>query len=626
MKRILGLIFIFAWLWLSIEFWGIYQSLEEYPNTSGHFILSDRHGTIIADLPWNGGYSLPYTWTLDTPLVKGIIEIEDRRFYSHFGIDILSKLNVVWESLHAGKFTRGGSTITEQYVKNRYFPQAPRTLEEKVREGFWAFAVELRYKKEEILKKYLETVYMGNGIYGIPAALESYFTTDITASLDDDTISETIVRLRYPNLWWSSEEYKNQIAERLWLKIPSWPLPKREKRGYINTFPFLTDRIKKEITLYCNKKTSELHEFVLDIPPDICSGSYIKIISSIDKDASIYASDTLWAILYPLEEKNVHNGAIFVWSEKEKKVLVYIWNRLDATGNGYDMIEKKRSVGSILKPFLYLIALHGHDPNDLILDEKKVYDTEKEWVSYIPENYIPKAYGPVTLKSALGNSLNSAAVRLTEDIGVSRVYASFRSLGFDLDHDASYYGYGIVLWAVELTLENIVSGYSNLTHLDDRENFLLFDILSDKTNRSMTFWESSILNTSLPMAVKTGTSTDFRDNWTVWYNDDIVIGIWVGNTDGSSMNDVSWVTGAWPIYHRVAEDLITRWYTKKKERTFPEWIMTNYLCQDEKCFQKEIAFTRIWYERKSRPASKLYYEKDFITPLTLEEKENWKIR
>jgi membrane carboxypeptidase/penicillin-binding protein PbpC len=217
-------------------------------------------------------------------------------------------------------------------------------------------------------------------------------------------------------------------------------------------------------------------------------------------------------------------------------------------------------------------------------------------------------------------------VRLTEDIGVGRVYASFRSLGLDLNHDASYYGYGIVLWAVELSLENIITWYSNLTYLEDKENYLLFDILSDSSNRSMTFGESSILNTSIPMGVKTGTSTDFRDNWTVWYNDDIIIGIWVGNTDGSSMNDVSWVTGAGPIFHRVAEDLIERGYIKKGLFSVPQWLIQNYLCQDEKCFQKEITLTRSWYERKSRPLSNVYYETDFITPLTLEEKEKWKIR
>lgn len=626
MKRFLIIILSLILVWWIIEWIRISRNLEVSPSHIGYFILMDRSGAIMTHLGNNGWYSIPYSGSLDIAIVNDIIEIEDRRFYSHFGIDILSKLNVLWESILMGRVTRGWSTITEQYIKNSYFPEAPRNFKQKLREWMWALVAEYKYSKEEILSKYLETAYMGNGIYGVPAAIEQYYSGGDESTLSSDQMVEIIVRLRFPNLGGSSESYRTLVSERLWYEITKNPIPKREKQVYPHMFPFLTERIKKELNLYCKWEPSLLHHFVYEISDDLCKTSYIRLRTSIDSKASKYASDTLSAVLYPLEEKNVHNGSIYAWSETEKKVLIYIWNRHDSTGNSYDMIVRKRSVGSILKPFLYLVALHGHDPNDLILDEKKIYETGNEWISYLSENYIPKAFGPVTLKSALWNSLNSAAVRLTEDIGVSRVFASLRSLGFDLDHDAGYYGYGIALWAIELSLESIIQWYRNIMDLTDREQFLLYDTLSDSGNRSMTFGESSILNTSIPLAVKTGTSTDFRDNWTVGYNDEVAIGVWVGNTDGSSMDDVSWVTGAGPIYHRIAEDLIERWYMRNNTISVPLWVTKNSLCLDEKCFQKEITFTKTGYERKSRPASKLFYESDFVTPLTSEEKANWKIR
>ncbi|GAB0174946.1 MAG: hypothetical protein HHAS10_08250 [Candidatus Altimarinota bacterium] len=627
MKRILLTLLFSLTLIGVITITDIYQSLETTPNLRGNLLIFDRNEKQIALLPGEDGYSIEYSGSLDVVLVHNIVSIEDKRFYSHYGIDLFSKLNVLRESLLAGKITRGGSTITEQYIKNRYFPEAPRSISQKFREGLWAFIAEIKYSKDEILKKYLETVYMGNGIYGIPAAIENYFGNKDINSISDEAISEIITRLRYPNLGGSSEEYRKQIENRLGLKSTEKPLLKREKKNYMDTLPFLTERIKKELSLYCNNPvSSKLSDFTLSISNDICSNPYKKIITSVDKDASIEANNILRSVLYPLEAKNVHNGAIYAWSEKEKKVILYIGNKDDAIGNQYDMIVKKRSVGSVLKPFLYHIILEHHDPNEFILDEAKVYETGQDGVSYVPENYIPKAYGPISLKSALGNSLNSATVRLTEEIGVSKVYENFRSLGFELNHDASYYGYGIVLGSIELSLENIVSGYRHITELNNPQNFLLYDILSDHANRSMTFGESSILNTSLPMAVKTGTSTDFHDNWTIAYTDEIIIGVWVGNADNSSMDDVSGVTGAGPIFHHIAEELIRRGYIRKKEIIPPVGVTLGSLCLDESCFRKEIAYTKTGYVGKSRPASKIYYANEFVTPLTSDEITNWKIR
>lgn len=179
-----------------------------------------------------------------------------------------------------------------------------------------------------------------------------------------------------------------------------------------------------------------------------------------------------------------------------------------------------------------------------ILDDTRIYPTGVGDQSFIPINYSPKSYGPIRLREALGNSLNSAAVRLSETLGISRIHHFLKENGLELDHDAGYYGYGIALGNIELTLENIVHAGAGLINMNDGDLFLLQEALANPRNRSAAFGISSILNSTLSLPVKTGTSTDFRDNWALSYHPDAVIGVWVGNADGSPMQDVSGVSGA----------------------------------------------------------------------------------
>lgn len=186
-------------------------------------------------------------------------------------------------------------------------------------------------------------------------------------------------------------------------------------------------------------------------------------------------------MIVPLQKENIKNAAILIWDNRHQKVIAYIGNRSNIGGeNAIDMITQRRSVGSVLKPFLYGLAFdRGYDGESLVLDDTRIYETDDSTKKYIPENYVPKSYGPISLREALGNSLNSAAVRLSESLGIGAVYDQYMKNGLDLDHDAGYYGYGIALGSVELTLENIVRGYDHLTDLKTPTNFLLFQILSE---------------------------------------------------------------------------------------------------------------------------------------------------
>ncbi len=143
-------------------------------------------------------------------------------------------------------------------------------------------------------------------------------------------------------------------------------------------------------------------------------------------------------IITPLESENIKNAAVYIRENNTGKILVYLGNRSESTeASEIDMIEERRSVGSVLKPFIYKLAFeNGSDGESLILDDTRIYDTDDPIKKYIPENYVPKSYGPIRLKEALGNSLNSATVRLSEKIGIGNIADFYRKNNLDLDHDA----------------------------------------------------------------------------------------------------------------------------------------------------------------------------------------------
>lgn len=235
-----------------------------------------------------------------------------------------------------------------------------------------------------------------------------------------------------------------------------------------------------------------------------------------------FVSSTIDGTLTPLGEKNVTNGAAYIYDPTTGKVLAYVASRPGSSA--VDMIVQRRSVGSILKPFVYLLALRdGADSESLVMDNLHEYPTGYEEKVFVPQNYAPKSYGPIRLREALGNSLNSATVRISEKVGIGKIYDFFRQNGLDMEHDAGYYGYGISIGTVELTLENVVESFSHLLNTEDKNVFLIEQILREPENRAKTFGISSILNTSIPLPVKTGTSTDFRDNWVVSYHPSAII-------------------------------------------------------------------------------------------------------
>jgi membrane carboxypeptidase/penicillin-binding protein PbpC len=348
------------------------------------------------------------------------------------------------------------------------------------------------------------------------------------------------------------------------------------------------------------------------------------------------------------------------------EVLIYQWSK-DFKAEDIDwqvnVIKSRRQFWSTLKPFLYLLALNSSaNPDDLIIDIKSEYDSFKKWKIYISENYSLREYGIIRLKKALWNSLNNATVRLAKEIWLQKVWQFYKEYWFKLDFDAEYYGYSLVLWNPDITLENLVLSYINLlpnykinnnrklnfyyleslkkrdnlqsskinlewqfTNFKKREinsnKFLLYNILRDPDNRDISFGVNSILNTSVYQAVKTGTSSDFRDNLIVSYNPDFIIWIWIWNNDNSSMVWVTGITWAGYIWHSIIEEAINLWYINENNYDIPKIIEESDYCLDEKCFRKEIIYKKKEKKYYSRIIDSIYDKRDLFENLSDYERE-----
>lgn len=568
---------------------------------AGRILLTDRNGEVITDRAYPNGYYKFIEANLESEFVEALVEIEDKNYYSHWGVNIPAKIRAVRDNF-SGKRVSGGSTITEQYVKNKYFKTQKRSYLQKMREAVLAVYFNAKMSKDHLLNIYYHDAYFGNNLYGVGAALEVYFEKD---DLDELTQEETVILLSLlnnPSIKNLEEryfkEYFEQVKKRLGYNFEStyrWKLWRKENR---DKFPFVTQKYLKSLSDTQMTIDAELQEFSREVLQD-----------TLDE----------------LKGKNVTNGAVFAMIPSTGEILIYQWSKdfhaEDIEGQ-VDIIGAQRQPGSTVKPFLYLMALEAWaHPDDLVLDIESEYNSFQEGKVYISENYSLKEYGLVRFKKALGNSFNNATVRLARELGLEEVYEYYETYWFNLPFGAEHYGYSLVLGNAETTLEDLVMSYTRLLNLQDPDKFLLYDILSDPDNRDISFGVNSLLSTSIPQAVKTGTTSDFRDNLVVSYHPDLVLGVWVWNNDNSSMQWVTGITGAWYIWHQIIEKAILMWYIRDRKIKIPEGIEQTSYCLDIDCLRKEIIYSKTGKNYDSRIADKIYTESDIFEELSAYERD-----
>jgi penicillin-binding protein 1C len=520
---------------------------------------------------------------MSSAIIAATLSAEDRRFREHGGVDVLATGRALRNAALAKTPASGASTISQQLIK--LAAPAPRTAGRKLAEIWLALCLERRWSKDRILTEYLNRLEYGNLQTGIAAASRHYFgkpPSDLSAA-------EAAFLAALPRAPGRLNPRTDFAAAR---ERQQWVLRRMAANGALD--PDALARAKAEpLELHPAGRAFAAPHFVdlLLQRRGIIAPEGGAIRTTLDLGLNRFVERCLAENLAQLADKNVRGGAAVVLDNATGDVLA-----LAGTGdyfeagagqiNGAWMI---RSPGSAVKPFTYLLALErGAEPATIVPDVPTSFATPTGL--YRPNNYNHRFHGPVSLRAALGNSLNVAAIRALElGGGPESLHHALRQCGITtLDHPSDYYGLGLTLGNGEVRLLELANAYATLARLgvfrpfrlllrepgtapsdrrafDSRAAFLLADMLADNSARAASFGLTSHLAFDFPVACKTGTSSDYRDNWTVGYTPEFTVAVWVGNPDGQPMRGITGVTGAAPVMHEIFLHLRrtagTTWFT-----------------------------------------------------------------
>jgi penicillin-binding protein 1C len=541
------------------------EALLQPPPSSTLFLARD--GTPLRHLlNEDGTRSAPPVKYAEIPpaLVHALLAAEDKRFFSHGGIDLLAVMRAAWDNGRSGKIVSGASTIHQQLIKNTTPQAGRRTLWIKIVEALRARRLAMCWSREEVLAAYASRVSFGNLMTGISTAASGYFHKP----LGDLTPAECALLAALP-------------------QSPARLNPFRHLEGVLPRQRRILDKMHALHWL-----DDEQHRVALDqkIVLQRFSGGFeaphaVEMLRGGGHGETIRTTlnatlqqqvETIVAQrLESLKGRHVTHAAVVVIANATGAVLALAGSRdfFAQDGGQLNGAWAAHSPGSAMKPFTYEIAFErGATPASIVADLPVEFGTASG--TYRPENFSLRSYGPMTYRYALGNSLNISAVRVLDSIGgAETLLPKLRELGMStLTEDAAHYGLGLTIGNASVRLVELANAYACLARLGrfkpwtllqdneaaaerrllgENESWLIADILSDNQAREMAFGSWSVLRLPFRCAVKTGTSSTFRDNWTLGYTPEFTVGVWVGNFDNTPMQDVSGVTGAGPIFRDV---------------------------------------------------------------------------
>ncbi|MFH2085849.1 MAG: transglycosylase domain-containing protein [bacterium] len=557
--------------------------------------IQDRDGGTLYEL-YQDYNRIPSALT-DVPkqLQEATIAIEDKEFYSHQGFSVTGYLRGFLRLFTTGR-AQGGSTLTQQLVKNVLL-SSDRTITRKLKELVLSMQIEKKFSKDEILQMYLNEAPYGGTAIGIAAASERYFGVepkDLTLTQSAILAGMPQAPSRYSPYGSDKKAYVGRAADVLRRMREDGKITGVQEKTSVEELPNVefkpqTASLKAPHFVFYVKDqlVNLLGEAVVE------EGGYT-VTTTLDSELQDFAQTTVKEEIDRLENVHVTNGAALVMNPQNGEVLAMIGSK-DYFTPDYDgqvnVVMSLRQPGSAIKPVTYATAFtKGYAPSSLILDVPTKFPGGKEGEFYEPKNYDGKFHGPVQLRFALGSSLNIPAVKLLSLVGLKDMLTTAYDMGFDslapTAANMTRFGLSVTLGGGEVRLYDLVHAYSAFANggervepvsilkvvkdgrtlyeakqakkqrvLSEEVAFLINHVLYDNNARLMTFGANSYLNMSgRPIAVKTGTTNDKRDNWTVGWSTKAVVGVWVGNNDNSPMKEVaSGVTGASPIWRKIIQ-------------------------------------------------------------------------
>lgn len=556
--------------------------------------ILDREGETIYEV-FNEEKRIPVVLDqVPETLQLATIAVEDEDFYNHQGFDLRGIVRGFSKIFTSGR-AQGGSTLTQQLVKNVLLT-SERTVTRKLKEFVLAVQIERKFDKDQILQMYLNEAPYGGTSWGVQAAAELYFGKDVS----ELNLTESVILAGLPQrpsyyspFTGSRDAYvgrANHVADRMYAS------------GFISEEEL--NQVKQDITeveftspdsglkaphfvAYVQQRLAETYG------QEVVEGGGLKVTTTLDLDIQELAQEAVSEEIKKVEDLNITNGAAIVLDTNTGEILAMVGSK-NYSASDYDgkfnVVTALRQPGSAIKPVTYVTAFKkGYTPSTMLMDVPTEFPGGTGQPAYEPVNYDGEYRGPTQLRYALANSINVPAVKLLALVGVRDVLETAYDMGLSslapTNENMSRLGLSMTLGGGEVRLLELAGAYSAFANggfrvdpvgilkvedrngqvleeydpgqgrrvLTEEESWLINSILSDNEARSMVFGPNSSLNIpGREVAVKTGTTNDQRDNWTIGWSPSRIVGVWVGNNDNSSMKKVaSGITGAAPIWRKI---------------------------------------------------------------------------
>ena len=531
--------------------------------------LTDRHGEPLRTLlsQRQGVDRWVELSDIAPEFVQAVLVSEDHRFRNHPGIDPLAIARAVRDNVAGRQVVSGASTLTQQLLRTLQTEPSERNLQAKLVEAYWATRLEILHSKDEILEAYLNRVPFAPAVYGVDEASRYLFDKPARSlSLAESVL--LAVLLRAPS---SFDPFSSQ--GRAELKVWTDDLLSRMlAQGLISAEAAERARSEPLALSHLPPPFQAPHFCELVLPNTVGLRGIQK--TTLDLSLQHDVEGMVANHLRLLSKHHVGNAAVIVADVETGDVLALAGSgsfHRDDDGQ-HNAAVSPRQPGSTLKPFTYALLLGQVGQAGFILPDLPLYRSSHQ-AGYIPDNYDGKFHGPVSVRTSLGSSYNVPAVRALEMVGVDKLLGLLRSLGMrNLDQPPDHYGLGLTLGDGSVSLWQLVEAYRTLarhgttstlrtleTQKASRESQvlsrdvadLITDVLADRQARIPSFGTPNVLEFPYPVAVKTGTSKGYRDNWCLGYTSKHVVGVWVGNSDGSVMRSISGITGAGPLFRDI---------------------------------------------------------------------------
>lgn len=587
--------------------------------------ILDRNGDLLYEMfdQASGKRTVVRLSEMAPVLKQAVLAAEDATFYANPGVEPRGILRALWQNLRAGEIVAGGSTITQQLIRNVLLDPQERTsesLNRKLKEAFLALELSANYSKDQILEWYLNEINFGNLAYGVGTAARTYFNKHPR----DLTLAEAALLAGLPQAPSQYDPFRNFSAAK---QRQETILDLMAHHGFITEEQ--AEQAKAEplqfVPLETTLSTIRYPHWVFYVrsvleewygPEKLLTGGFT-VYTTIDPHLQEIAEDAVRRQLSALARQNATNAALVAIEPTTGEIIAMVGSPdyNDASIDGQvNAAVALRQPGSSIKPLVYLEAFRkGMSPGTVVVDEPMALP-DGTGGTWRPRNFDNRFRGPVTLRRALGNSLNIPAIKVLQYAGLTDTINLARQLGMKSLGDPSHYGLAFTLGGGEVRLVELAAAYAVLANggvqvpitpiskivdhegriifehkpvgqqvVDPRLVYMVTSILSDNSARQETFGLNSPLRLAgdRPAAAKTGSTDDYRDSWTMGYTPSLVTGVWVGRADNRPMRLVLGSSGAGLIWKDFMERALADWPFEPFEQ--PPGLVEERLCNAAGC-------------------------------------------